>query len=91
MWPRGAMDNASAYGAEDCRFDPYRGRYFWLLFAQSILYFAVFYVGKGTKARPLQHLIDAKRERAASQPVSMAGLMLFPILSIVLLHHRLLK
>ena len=25
-WYRGAMDNASAYGAEDCRFDPCRDR-----------------------------------------------------------------
>ena len=25
-WPRGAMDNASAYGAEDCRFESCRGR-----------------------------------------------------------------
>src|SRR5215510_2351535 len=28
MWPRGAMDNASAYGAEDCRFESCRGRNF---------------------------------------------------------------
>ena len=26
QWPRGAMDNASAYGAEDCRFESCRGR-----------------------------------------------------------------
>ena len=25
-WPRGAMDNASAYGAEDSRFESWRGR-----------------------------------------------------------------
>ena len=25
--PRGATDNASAYGAEDCRFESCRGRY----------------------------------------------------------------
>ena len=25
-WPCGAMDNASAYGAEDSRFDPWQGR-----------------------------------------------------------------
>ena len=31
-WPRGAMDNASAYGAEDCRFESCRGRNFFLLF-----------------------------------------------------------
>ena len=24
-WPRGATDNASAYGAEDCRFESCRG------------------------------------------------------------------
>ena len=26
------MDKASAYEAEDCRFDPCRGRFFWLFF-----------------------------------------------------------
>uniref|UniRef100_A0A1I7TJA7 Secreted protein n=1 Tax=Caenorhabditis tropicalis TaxID=1561998 RepID=A0A1I7TJA7_9PELO len=30
-WPRGAMDNASAYGAEDCRFESCRGRNFFCL------------------------------------------------------------
>ena len=25
-WPRGATDNASAYGAEDCRFESCRGQ-----------------------------------------------------------------
>ena len=39
--PRGAMDNASAYGAEDCRFDPCRGRVLfrdqWLQLPRSIL------------------------------------------------------
>ena len=32
--PRGPMDKASAYGAEDCRFDPCRGR---LLFMSSFI------------------------------------------------------
>ncbi len=27
----GAMDNASAYGAEDCRFDPCLDRYFLII------------------------------------------------------------
>uniref|UniRef100_A0A8L8KC89 GIY-YIG domain-containing protein n=1 Tax=Heligmosomoides polygyrus TaxID=6339 RepID=A0A8L8KC89_HELPZ len=34
---------------------------------------AIFYVGKGTKARPLAHLIEAKREKAIKSPKTVSN------------------
>ena len=41
-WVRGAMDNASAYGAEDSRFESWRTQFF--LFFIKILIFLIFYL-----------------------------------------------
>ncbi|KIH47580.1 LEM domain protein [Ancylostoma duodenale] len=43
---------------------------------------AVFYVGKGTKARPLAHLIEAKKERDAKSPKVISNVKLKRIDSI---------
>ncbi|KHJ84008.1 LEM domain protein [Oesophagostomum dentatum] len=43
---------------------------------------AIFYVGKGTKARPLAHLIEAKKEREAKSPKLVSNVKLKRIDSI---------
>ncbi|VDM81803.1 unnamed protein product [Strongylus vulgaris] len=43
---------------------------------------AIFYVGKGTKARPLAHLIEAKKERNAGSPKMVSNAKLKRIDSI---------
>ncbi|EYC30307.1 hypothetical protein Y032_0005g2572 [Ancylostoma ceylanicum] len=43
---------------------------------------AIFYVGKGTKARPLAHLIEAKKEREAKSPKVVSNVKLKRIDSI---------
>ena len=39
-WPRGATDNASAYGAEDCRFESCRGRLIFFYHMYTVLLYA---------------------------------------------------
>ena len=45
-WPCGAMDNASAYGAEDSRFDPWQGR--WILSGKDMMVLGNWYYMEGT-------------------------------------------
>ena len=50
-WPRGPMDKASAYEAEDCRFDPCRGQS-----DQSQLYFFVGRLLQPAQGHEISHL-----------------------------------
>ncbi|KAK6009806.1 hypothetical protein OSTOST_25237, partial [Ostertagia ostertagi] len=39
---------------------------------------SIFYVGKGSKARPLAHLIEAKKEKEAKSPKMVGASTSFP-------------
>ena len=65
------MDNASAYGAEDCRFDPYHGRNFLpfqhLIRAADLLVAEALKVDGFDAAKAFEQLTKARRSLALFQ------------------------